>query len=110
MDNKEIIQKIIDYLNEKTNKIFRAKTKATIGFINARLKDKYTLEDFYLVIDTKVEDWKNDRVMNKYLRPSTLFNPTNFENYLNEGLEKRKIEKEVEEIRKEFKKEGWEEW
>ncbi|NQS64754.1 prephenate dehydrogenase, partial [Streptococcus suis] len=43
------------------------------------------LEDFKKVIDTKVAQWKNNTEMAKYLRPKTLFSPSNFDSYLNEA-------------------------
>ena len=49
------------------------------------IKDGYSFDDFVKVIDCKVSDWKDNPDMNKYLRPSTLFRPGNFENYLNES-------------------------
>jgi hypothetical protein len=36
--------------------------------------------------------------MEKYLRPSTLFSPTKFENYLNEALRQERKGEEDEEI------------
>lgn len=77
------IKEIIDYLNEKANKHFKYDSVETVRLINARLNDKYTIEEFKYVIDVKVAEWKNDKEMNQYLRPSTLFNATKFENYLN---------------------------
>jgi len=78
------IKEIILYLNEKTGKAFRATTKETVAFIAARLGEGRTLEDFKKVIDIKVQKWANDPKMADFLRPSTLFRPSNFEAYLNE--------------------------
>ena len=79
------IKQIIDYLNQKTNSNFKAKTEATKKSIIARLKEGYTVEDFFRVIDAKVKDWSDDPEMREYLRPQTLFRPSNFEAYLNEA-------------------------
>ena len=88
LDKKEIykekIEEIISYLNEKTEKNFKSNTKNTVDFINGRLNEGYTIEDFKKVIDNKVNDWKDDPINDAYLRPSTLFRPSNFENYLNQ--------------------------
>ena len=73
---------IIDYLNEKTNSNFRYSSKATQTKIKARLNEGYKLDDFYTVIDKKVNEWKNTK-MEIYLRPETLFG-TKFESYLNQ--------------------------
>lgn len=72
---------IIDYLNEKADKKYRANNKSTQKHINARLKEGYTVEDFKIVIDKKCTEWKNTE-MEQYLRPETLFG-TKFEGYLN---------------------------
>ena len=78
---------ILDYLNKKANTHFKP-LETNLKFIKARLKD-YSSEDLKAVIDKKVEEWKNDDTMCKYLRPETLFNATKFESYLN-GLQGRK--------------------
>ncbi|PIC63450.1 replication protein [Sporosarcina sp. P13] len=82
--NLDAIHAVIDYLNQQTNKQFKANAAATKKAINARLTEGYTVDDFKRVIDLKVSQWQNDPKFRTYLRPSTLFNPTNFENYLNE--------------------------
>lgn len=78
---------VIDYLNQKTGKNFKANASATKKFISGRMREGHTLEDFKRVIDVKYKQWVNDPHFKNYLRPSTLFNPTNFENYLNENEE-----------------------
>jgi hypothetical protein len=52
--------------------------------VKARFSEGYTVADFKKVIDTKSIEWLNDPHWQKYLRHSTLFNATNFENYLEE--------------------------
>jgi len=84
IDNKQVIQDIVVYLNNKTGKKFKWQTESTRKHINARLEDGYTYEDFCKVIDNKCEAWLNDPRMNTYLRPDTLFTPSHFESYLNE--------------------------
>ncbi len=70
---------ILSYLNEKTGKKYR-NTK----HIEARLKDGATTEDCKRVIDTKIID--PYFIANpKYLNPETLFRPSNFDRYSNEG-------------------------
>lgn len=87
-DNKyiNIYVEILDHLNRKANTNFKYSAKATQRLINARLKEKYTVEDFKRIIDNKCKDWLNNKEMSKYLRPSTLFRPSNFENYYNEVI------------------------
>ncbi|MGA4517178.1 conserved phage C-terminal domain-containing protein [Solibacillus silvestris] len=80
------VTNVILYLNKKANKHFNEQSKTNIRLIKAILKEGYTVEDCYLVIDEQVRNWKNDLQMNKYLRPITLFRPGNFESYLNNAL------------------------
>lgn len=82
-DNIDIVWPIT-YLNQKTNRNFDPNNKSNQRLIRARYNEGRTLEDFKKVIDKKVAKWLNDEKMMIYLRPSTLFNQTNFENYLNE--------------------------
>ena len=77
---------IIGHLNKSTGKNFKASSSKTRSLIDARLKEGYTLEDFYKVIDTKALEWKGTN-FEKYLRPETLFGPK-FEVYLNESMPK----------------------
>ena len=81
--NARPYEQIINYLNDKAGKNFKHTTEANKRLINGRYNDGYTLEDFMKVIDNKVSQWKGtDSEM--YLRPKTLFSPSNFEGYLNE--------------------------
>ena len=79
-----IYSPVIDYLNKKADKNYKATTQSTKTKINARLNEGFTLEDFKKVIDVKCKQWKNTD-MDKYLRPQTLFG-TKFEGYLNEEV------------------------
>lgn len=85
-NDKELIipyVEIVDYLNRKANKNYRATTKKTKALIKARWNEGFRLEDFKRVIDIKTSQWKGDKKMDQYLRPETLFGPK-FEGYLNE--------------------------
>ena len=88
-NNNNIYSLVIDYLNKKASTNYRATTKNTQSFINARVKEGYTVEDFKKVIDSKSKEWLNTD-FEKYLRPATLFG-TKFENYLNEANKKTPI-------------------
>ena len=81
--NKDIIINIINYLNKKIDSKYSYKTKSTQEYINARLKEGYTYDDFVTVIDKKYFEWKGTD-FEKYLCPDTLFRPANFEKYLNQ--------------------------
>ena len=84
--DNNIYSLVIDYLNKKANTNYRASTKNTQNFINARVSEGYTVEDFKKVIDSKSKEWLNTD-FEKYLRPTTFFG-TKFENYLNEANKK----------------------
>lgn len=77
---------LIKYLNEKTGRAFH-NTEANRKLIKARLNDGFTKKDFKLVIDYKSAEWKDNKDMQKYLRPNTLFVPSHFDDYLNEAKE-----------------------
>ncbi len=81
---KEHCQDAIKFLNEKTGKAFSPTAKGTQKLIKARLKDGYTLEQFYIVIANKTDKWLKNPEMVDYLRPETLFTANHFESYLNE--------------------------
>ena len=85
-----IIREIIDYLNSKAGTNYKTTTPKTRTLIKARLKEGFTLDDFYTVIDKKVLLWGKDIKMQAYLRPETLFG-TKFESYLNEVVSQGKI-------------------
>lgn len=87
--DNNIYSLVIDYLNKKANTNYRASTKNTQSFINARVKEGYAVEDFKKVIDSKSREWLGTD-FEKYLRPATLFG-TKFENYLNEANKKGPI-------------------
>lgn len=84
--------RVLEFLNQKTNKSFktydglngRRKPTASLEFVLERLKDGATEADCRMVIARKCRDWKDDPKMRPYLRPSTLFNRTKFDQYLGE--------------------------
>ena len=78
------IEDIIEYFNNTTGKRYKISSKSTRSHIIARLKEKFTVDDFKAVIDKKTAEWKNDTKMERYLRPETLFG-TKFESYLNQN-------------------------
>ncbi len=90
-EKKECIVESISYLNEKANKNYRSTTKKTQDLIKARFNEGFSLSDFKKVIDIKTNSWLNDKEMNIYLRPETLFG-TKFEGYLNEKTEENESE------------------
>ena len=87
-DDTKIYINIINYLNSKTGRKYTHTRKDVQESINARLKEGYTEEDFYKVIDNKCHEWVGTE-REKFLRPSTLFAPSHFDEYLNQGMVKK---------------------
>ncbi|PEL57928.1 replication protein [Bacillus toyonensis] len=86
-------QEILEYLNEKANKNFNHNAESHRKLIRARWNEGYTIENFKTVIDNKVSQWlgqfdRDNKPLDRYLRPSTLFALNHFDNYLNETVSK----------------------
>lgn len=79
-DKPDPADEILTYLNSKTGNKYRPE-KSNLALIQARLASA-TVEQIQAVIDAKVTEWRADPKMRKFLRPSTLFRATNFEQYL----------------------------
>ena len=86
IDNKNNFdyKRFIDWFNKETGKRFRD-TETNRKMIRSRLNEGYTKEDVAKVVRLKVQQWKDNPKMNKYLRFTTLFAATNFSNYLQEA-------------------------
>jgi len=85
---QEQCEQVISYLNERAGRNYQL-AKTNINFVKARLKAGATIEQCLAVIDSKVDEWKDDSSMYKFLRPATLFNETKFSQYVGEiGVEK----------------------
>ncbi|HEU4770639.1 MAG TPA: conserved phage C-terminal domain-containing protein [Candidatus Udaeobacter sp.] len=70
----------IAYLNEKTGSAYRD-VPTNLRMIGARFAEGYTLDEVKAVIDAKCAEWSGNPEMAKFLRPMTLFRPSNFSNY-----------------------------
>lgn len=75
--------KILEFLNEKAERNFPM-TKTNLDKIIMRLKSGATAVECRQVIVQRCRKWKADEKMREYLRPKTLFNATNFDNYRGE--------------------------
>lgn len=86
-------KEIINYLNFKTRKHLDYRTKSYQRLIRGRWNDnvrkdktpEQKLADFKKVIDNKAFDWQGDAKMWNYMKPSTLFAPSHFDEYLNQN-------------------------
>jgi uncharacterized phage protein (TIGR02220 family) len=81
-------ERIVSRLNELNNLHYKPETEDTLEKITARLEEGYTEEELLLVVEKMSYLWnrepkRNEKDMRPYLRPSTLFRKSNFENYLN---------------------------
>lgn len=83
-------------LNELAGTSFKHSSKSTQDLIKARINEGYSEEDLITVIEKMCYLWnkepkKGEKDMRPYLRPSTLFRASNFENYLNMPVQQRKV-------------------
>lgn len=79
---------VIDHLNQKAGTCYKASSNKTKELVSARMNEGFTEEDFFTVIDNKVDEWgkppkQGEKDMRVYIRPTTLFG-TKFEAYLNQ--------------------------
>ena len=72
---------VLEYLNFMIKSNYR-NCESTLKPIVARLNEGYTVEDCKTVVDKKCDEWLGSD-MAKFLRPSTLFAKSHFEEYLN---------------------------
>lgn len=72
---------ILNHLNFRCKRNFRHLSQ-NYRFITARLLENMPPFILKRIIDYKWKTWKNDKNFKQYLQPSTLFNKTKFENYL----------------------------
>ncbi len=80
---------LIAFLNQRTGKQFQPRTPngkptKTLTLVRNLLKQQYTATQIRQVIANRWLKWGHDPKMAEFLRPSTLFRPSNFENYLGE--------------------------
>lgn len=71
---------VLNHLNKVTGSKFQ-KCKTSLENIRARLREDRTVEDMILMVDYKHVHWENTSQYD-YMRPTTLFIPSNFESYL----------------------------
>jgi uncharacterized phage protein (TIGR02220 family) len=83
---KIVAQRVLEYLNARCGTRFATSGKAAEAHMNyliARIiNDGATEEQLLSVVNAKVEEWGADEKMRKFLRPATLFNRTNYANYV----------------------------
>lgn len=77
---------LIDFLNVRTGKAYQH-VPANVDPIVGLLKAGATTVQIRQVIVSRARKWHGDPKMEEYLRPKTLFNRTNFANYVGELVE-----------------------
>lgn len=82
---REEAKQALAFLNEKTGSAYRA-VDTNLKLIESILKSGVSLEDIRTVTMRKVRDWRSDPKMAAYLRPSTLYRRSNFEQYLGQTI------------------------
>lgn len=94
---KEICERVITRLNELNGTKYSTTSEGNTKYIRGRLEDGYKEEDLMLVVEKMSYLWNqpSEKDMRPYLRPSTLFRPTNFENYLNIPVNKKRTTKGI---------------
>lgn len=75
-------EELLEHLNKVANRNYRP-IKTNLNLIKRLFKLGYTAEDIRKVIELKTMEWRNNEVMAGYIRPSTLFRESKFEEYLN---------------------------
>lgn len=86
---------IIDYMNEIYGTKFSPKTKQTKEFMNARLKEGFTKEDFKLAVAGQWLNWKDNKKMRQHLVPKTIFRASNFEGYVEDAKRRKDIRQDL---------------
>jgi uncharacterized phage protein (TIGR02220 family) len=74
---------VLEFLCDAANRRFRP-VPQNLKHIIARLKDGFSVQNCKTVIMRKYHDWENQPHMLTYLRPATIFNATNFEQYFSQ--------------------------
>ena len=89
---------ILTDLNERTKSRFQATDKAT-HLIVTLLKKGYCVDDFRKVHEVKCGQWQGNDKMEHCLRPSTLYAPSHFDEYLAEWWKQDRERKELQQKR-----------
>lgn len=74
---------VLEFLNMKMGRNYRL-VDTNIKLVEARLQSGISLQDLKCIIAKKCREWRDNPKMEEYLRPKTLFNKVNCEQYLGE--------------------------
>ena len=81
---KTAVDSVVTFFNSLTGQRVRADSSSNAKPIKSIIEKGYTVEDCCTVIQKKYDQWYNDEKMAKFVRISTLFRPSHFDEYLNE--------------------------
>jgi uncharacterized phage protein (TIGR02220 family) len=90
---REESKQVLQFLNLRTGKAYR-EVDANLKPIESILKSGVSLQDMKTVTMRKVHDWQSDPKMSAYLRPSTLYRRSNFEQYFGQTIIPEELENE----------------
>jgi len=84
---RELAAAVLDFLNRQAGREFAIEPPADehVRLVKGLASRNYTERQIRLVVWWKTQEWKADPKMGKFLRPSTLFAPANFVEYLEEA-------------------------
>ena len=103
VDVLSLSSSLIVRLNGLAGTKFKKTDPEHMRLVSALVKRGFTEERMQRVIEKKCDEWLGDPKMEGYLRPKTLFKPSNFENYLNAPETARRKQREEERAREKKK-------
>lgn len=78
---RQTARRCLEFLNQKTGRTYQP-VPANLSLLEARIREGATERNIRGVIARKCQEWQGDAKMAQFLRPKTLFNATNFAQYL----------------------------
>jgi uncharacterized phage protein (TIGR02220 family) len=88
------VKTILADLNERSKSRFQVTDKA-LQMIRVLLKQGYSVDDFRRVHEIKCLQWLGNEQMEYCLRPSTLYRPSHFDEYLAEWHRSEQVKREA---------------
>lgn len=90
--SRKLAISLIDYFNEYCGKKFKPEVNAKL--VISLIESGYTENDIKRVIRSKYHQWNGSETLHHFIRPSTIFRRSNFENYVQEDLSTKEKEKD----------------
>ncbi len=99
---KKVCEEVIEFLNNELDTKYKSNSKQTIKLIERLIELGFNISDFKKVILNKKRCWKGTEY-ELYLRPSTLFRESKFEEYLNEKYINKPLKEKVRSLKDIYK-------